>query len=71
MAGNAEDVFRKAKSEYQALQILQVLMLRETCGRFNDSILGRAWTNAACTEPQKGYDALLAPISNRTGGWRL
>ncbi|OWO89533.1 hypothetical protein B5E41_30430 [Rhizobium esperanzae] len=40
MAGNEEDVFRKAKSEYQALQILQVLMLREACGRSNDSILG-------------------------------
>jgi hypothetical protein len=40
MAGNEEDVFRKAKSEYQALQILQVLMLRAACGRSNDTILG-------------------------------
>lgn len=40
MAGNEEDVFRKAKSEYQALQILQLLMLREACGRSNVSILG-------------------------------
>ncbi|MBB2821658.1 UNVERIFIED_ORG: hypothetical protein GGD51_005152 [Rhizobium esperanzae] len=40
MAGNEEDVFRKAKSEYQALQILQVLVLPAACGRSNDSILG-------------------------------
>jgi len=40
MGGNEEDVFRKAKSEYQALQILQVLMLPIACGRSNDSILG-------------------------------
>jgi hypothetical protein len=40
MVGNDEDVFRKAKSEYQALQILQVLVLPVACGRSNDSILG-------------------------------
>lgn len=40
MSGNEEDVFRKAKSEYQALQILQLLMLPAACGRSNDSILG-------------------------------
>ncbi|MCZ7911424.1 hypothetical protein O9X94_19035 [Agrobacterium leguminum] len=40
MAGNEEDVFRKAKSEYQALQILQMLMLPVACGRSNESILG-------------------------------
>lgn len=40
MAGNEESVFRKAKAEFQALQILQVLVLPVACGRSNDSILG-------------------------------
>lgn len=40
MSGNEEDTFRKVKSEYQALQVLQVLMLPAACGRSNDSILG-------------------------------
>jgi len=40
MAGNEEGVFRKVKAEFQALQILQVLVLPVACGRSNDSILG-------------------------------